>query len=254
MKVVLISDTHTRHKHLTSKGTGPILPEGDLLIHAGDFSSVGQKGEVESFLKWIDQQSSNYTYGTVFIAGNHDRSFDPKFFREYEDSDLWGDFSHLKKPTWLRNILSDFEPGRSSITYLENQEIEINGLKVWGSPVTPWFYGEKWAFNKQRGKDIKEVWDQIPAGTDIVVTHGPVVGRLDYIPSSSEYVGCQELRNKIEEIKPILHVCGHIHEGYGESMVGGTVYVNASTCDRFYDPVNRPVVVEIDTKIKSVIY
>lgn len=233
---------------------GNILPGGDLLIHAGDFTSVGQKGEVESFIKWIDQQASNYTYGAIFIAGNHDRSFDPKFFREYEDSDLWGDFSHFQKPTWLRNILSDLEPGRSSVTYLENQEVEINGLKVWGSPVTPWFYGERWAFNRQRGRDIKEIWDQIPLNTDIVVTHGPVVGRLDYVPSSSEYVGCQELRNKIEEIRPILHVCGHIHEGYGESMAGGTVYVNASICDRFYDPVNRPVVVEIDTKIKSVIY
>ena len=124
-------------------------------------------------MKWIDQQAKNYTYGAVFIAGNHDRSFDPKFFREYEDSDLWGDFSHLQKPTWLRNILSDFEPGRSSVTYLENQVVVINGLKIWGSPVTPWFYGEKWAFNRRRGKDIKEVWDEIPSDTNIVVTHGP---------------------------------------------------------------------------------
>ena len=78
MKLVLISDTHNRHKHLNSKGMGPILPDGDLLIHAGDFTGTGQKGEVESFIKWAIQQAPHYTYGVVFIAGNHDRSFDPK--------------------------------------------------------------------------------------------------------------------------------------------------------------------------------
>lgn len=245
MKVVLISDTHTRHKHLTSKAFKPGLPDGDLLIHAGDFTSVGQKGETISFIEWADQQASRYTYGVVFIAGNHERSFDPKYFREHEDSDLWDNLSHLRKPTWLRNILSDLEPGRSRVTYLENQEIILGGIKIWGSPVTPWFYGEKWAFNKQRGSEIKEVWDQIPADTDIIVTHGPVIGRHDYVPSAIKYTGCEELKNKVEEIKPRLHVCGHIHEGHGEEMVGGIVYVNASICDRFYDPVNKPIVINL---------
>ena len=254
MRVVLISDTHTRHKYLTSKGMGNILKEGDLLIHAGDFSSVGQKGEVQNFIKWLDQQSKNYTYGAIFIAGNHDRSFDPKYFREYEDNDLWGDFSHLKKPEWVCNILSDLKSSSSSVTYLENQDVTVNKLKIWGSPVTPWFFGEKWAFNKQRGAEIKEVWNKIPVDTDIIITHCPVIGRLDYVPSTKEYAGCEELRNKIEEIKPVLHVCGHIHEGYGESIVNGTVYVNASICDRFYDPVNKPIVIDIDIKNKNVIY
>jgi len=254
MRVVLISDTHTRHKYLTSKGMGNILKEGDLLIHAGDFSSVGQKGEVQNFIKWLDQQSKNYTYGAIFIAGNHDRSFDPKYFREYEDNDLWGDFSHLKKPEWVCNILSDLKSSSSSVTYLENQDVTVNKLKIWGSPVTPWFFGEKWAFNKQRGAEIKEVWNKIPVDTDIIITHCPVIGRLDYVPSTKEYAGCEELRNKIEEIKPVLHVCGHIHEGYGESIVNGTVYVNASICDRFYDPINKPIVIDIDIKNKNVIY
>ena len=130
MKLVLISDTHNRHKHLTSKGTGSFLPDGDLLVHAGDFSGIGQKGEVQSFLKWFKEQASRYTYGAIFIAGNHDRSFDPKYFREYEDSDLWGDFSHLEKPTWVRDILSDLESSSSNVTYLENQEVTVNGLKI----------------------------------------------------------------------------------------------------------------------------
>lgn len=252
MKVVLISDTHGRHKHLTSKGLGPILPDGDLLIHAGDLTAVGHKGEVESFAKWAIQQAPNYTYGIVFIAGNHDKSFDPKYFRHYEDSDLWNDESHLKKPTWLRDILSDFEPSRSSVTYLENQEVTINGLKIWGSPITPWFYGDRWAFNKHRGPEIQEVWDQIPVDTDIVVTHGPAAYKLDYVPSSNEYVGCENLRKTLERVKPMLHVSGHIHEGYGLEQGRDTFYVNASSLDRFYDPVNKPIVVNIDPIEKTV--
>lgn len=253
MRVVLISDTHGRHKHLTSKAMGPILPEGDLLIHAGDFTGIGQKGEVESFIKWAVQQAPKYTHGVVFIAGNHDKSFDPKFFRAYEDSDLWDDQSHLKKPTWLRNILSDLESGSTGVTYLENQSVEINGLKVWGSPVTPWFHGDRWAFNKHRGSEIEEVWDQIPLDTDIIVTHGPVAYKLDYVPSSNEYVGCEDLRKTVEKIKPILHVSGHIHEGHGVEMSMRTLYANASICDRFYDPVNKPIVLDIDTVNKSII-
>ena len=253
MRVVLISDTHGRHKHLTSKAMGPILPDGDLLIHAGDFTGVGQKGEVESFVKWAIQQAPNYTHGVVFVAGNHDKSFDPKFFRHYEDSDLWDDQSHLKKPTWLRSILSDLESGSTGVTYLENQSVEINGLKVWGSPVTPWFHGDRWAFNKHRGPEIQKVWDQIPLDTDIIVTHGPVAYKLDYVPSDKEYVGCEDLRKTVEKIKPILHVSGHIHEGHGVEKSMRTLYANASICDRFYDPVNKPIVLDIDTVNKSII-
>jgi len=252
MKLVLISDTHNRHKHLTSKAMNSILPEGDLLIHAGDFTGVGQKGEVESFIKWLKQQAPRYTYGIVFIAGNHDKSFDPKYFREYEDHDLWDDESYLKKPTWLRDILSDLKSSSPSITYLENQEVTINGLKIWGSPITPWFGGDRWAFNKHRGSEIKKVWDQIPIDTDIIVTHGPVAYRLDYVPSSREYVGCEDLRKAVERVKPMLHVSGHIHEGYGVEMSAGALYINASVCDRFYDPVNKPVVLDVDVENKTI--
>lgn len=253
MKLVLISDTHTRHKHLTSKAFKPGLPDGDLLIHAGDFTSVGQKGETISFIEWADQQAARYTYGVVFIAGNHERSFDPKYFREHEDSDLWDDLSHPRKPTWLRNILSDLEPGRSRVTYLENQGITLGDLKIWGSPITPWFHGERWAFNKHRGSEIQEVWDQIPIDTDILVTHGPVAYKLDYVPSSNEYVGCEDLRKAVDRVKPMLHVSGHIHEGYGLERGINTFYVNASSLDRFYDPVNKPIILNVDLIEKTII-
>ena len=110
MKIVLISDTHNKHKHLTSKE----LPEGDLLIHSGDLTSTGYKGEIESVLKWLKEIASRYTHGVVFIAGNHDRSFDPKF-----DIEQW---------SWVQEEIHKLP---SNIRYLENSEVVIDGLKIW---------------------------------------------------------------------------------------------------------------------------
>ena len=255
MKIVAISDTHNRHKHLTSPANFPnSLPDGDLLLHTGDFSGRGQKGEVESFIKWIIKQAPRYTHGVVFIAGNHDRSFDPKFFREYEDSDLWDDSSHLKKPTWLRHILSDLELSGYGVEYLENSLVEIDGIKIWGTPTTPWFHGDHWAFNQHRGPDIKACWDLIPHDTDIVMSHGPVAYKLDYVPHSNEYVGCEDMRHAMDRVQPLLHICGHIHEGYGWEQNISTTFVNASICNHHYEPVNKPWEIEINSDREVKIY
>ena len=122
MKIVAISDTHNRHKHLTSKGLGDLLPEGDLLIHAGDLTGQGLRGEVESILKWFEEVASRYTNGVVFVAGNHDRSFDPKFNLE----------SETDKPLWLQEALGSLP---SSVQYLENESIIVDELKADGYSV-----------------------------------------------------------------------------------------------------------------------
>jgi Icc-related predicted phosphoesterase len=238
MKLVLISDTHNRHNHLTSVGMGNILPEGDLLIHSGDLTGVGHKGEVESVFKWFKEVAPRYTHGVAFIAGNHDRSFDPKF----NDG--------IQKPDWLLEKLSSLP---SNIHYLENSDITINGVKIWGSPVSPWFHGDRWAFNVHRGADIWEVWDQISNDTDIVVTHGPVAYKLDYIPSQNVYVGCEQLRVAMDRVKPIIHTTGHIHESYGyEYGSNGVNYFNASICDEYYLPNNKPWEVELNLESREI--
>jgi len=240
MKIVLISDTHNRHKHLTSKGMGNLLPEGDLLIHSGDITGVGAKGEVVDVLEWFKEVASRYTHGIVFIAGNHDRSFDSKFNKE----------NGTKKPGWLTEALINLPP---NIHYLENNSVTINGLKIWGSPITPWFHGDRWAFNVHRGADIWEVWDQIPNDTDIVITHGPVAYKLDYIPSQNVYVGCEQLRVAMDRVKPLIHTTGHIHESYGyEYGSNGVNYFNASICDEYYLPNNKPWEVELDLESREI--
>lgn len=232
-KIVCISDTHTLHEGLTSKGMGNILPEGDLLIHAGDFSNVGGKGDVENFIEWLIKLAPRYNDGIVFIAGNHDKSFDPKY------NHLDG---NVGKPLWLRDILSDLVSSDYGITYLENSSVTFDDIKVWGSPITPWFYGDTWAFNRRRGDEINEVWNEVPTDTDIIVTHGPAKGYGDFTINDRSHVGCEHLRYKIQEIKPKIHVFGHIHEGYGTIEEGGTAYINASICTERYEPTNKPIV------------
>ncbi|MEL6848269.1 MAG: metallophosphoesterase, partial [Bacteroidota bacterium] len=128
-----------------------------------------------------------------------------------------------------------------SCTYLEDESVEIGGLHIYGSPITPWFFD--WAFNRQRGEEIKTYWDKIPANTDILITHGPPHHMLD-LTFRNVYAGCEELGKAVARIRPRLHLFGHIHEAYGQLSQNGTLYVNASVVDLSYQVVNPPVVID----------
>ena len=142
------------------------------------------------------------------------------------------------------DIISDIQSS-GNIHYLENSSVNINGFNIWGSPITPWFHGDRWAFNKHRGDEIKAVWDTIPMNTDIIVTHGPVAYKLDFTVYDKLYVGCEDLRKAVNTIKPKLHISGHIHEGYDVDYDEHTTYVNASICTLSYDPTNKPWEIEL---------
>lgn len=208
MKFIAISDTHGRHADL-------ILPKGDVLIHAGDVSRIGDKNEIINFLQWFDDQDFAYK---VFIAGNHD------FFFE-------------KMPPEI--VTNSVPPG---IIYLNDSGITIEGVKIWGSPVTPWFFD--WAFNKQRGAAIQKHWDLIPDDVDILLTHGPVYQILDKT-ISRQHVGCADLLQKVMEIQPKYHICGHIHEAYGMVNKAEITFMNASVLDVNYKLVNQPIEFEL---------
>jgi Icc-related predicted phosphoesterase len=208
LKFVTISDTHGLHHDLQ-------LPTGDVLIHAGDMSNRGREKEIMDFLDWFAKQDFAHK---ILIAGNHD------FFFEQEP-DLY-----------IQSILPQ------NIIYLKDSGITINGLQIWGSPVTPWFYD--WAFNRHRGKQIKKHWDLIPTNTDILVTHGPAFGRLD-ANNKGEQVGCKDLLDAIELVRPKVHICGHIHEAYGTMEKGDTKFMNASVLNEKYVLTNQALVFSI---------
>ena len=211
MKIVIISDTHGRHRALQ-------LPEGDMIIHAGDVTSRGLRHEVLDFLDWFSGLDYEHK---IFIAGNHDFYFEKEGQQE----------------------ISEIIP--SNIIYLNDSGVEIEGLNIWGSPVQPWFFD--WAFNRQRGADIQKHWDLIPAHTDILITHGPAFGILDRT-TRNELVGCKDLLDRIREVNPQVHISGHIHEGYGMMELDGTKFINASVVNVNYKLVNAPVEVELQAK------
>ncbi len=209
MKIVCISDTHGLH-HTFS------MPKGDMIIHSGDVSMRGREDEIVNFLDWYAGLGFKYK---ICIAGNHD------FFFEKESSDK------------IKHLIPE------NIIYLNESGIEIEGLKIWGSPIQPWFYD--WAFNRQRGSDIEKHWQLIPHDVDVLVTHGPAYGIMD-LTARNEAVGCKDLLKKIKEVKPKIHVCGHIHEGYGLCEHFGVTFVNASLLNATYSPTNSPVEIEIN--------
>lgn len=199
----------------------------DILIHAGDYSFKGKQKEVIPFYEWLNKQPAKHK---ILINGNHEVGFE-------------------ENPGIYQMLLKERGP---NITYLENSSVTVMGLKIWGSPVTPWFYD--WAYNIHRGPDIARIWEQIPKDIDILVTHGPPHTILD-MTTSGEFVGCEDLYEKIKTLKKLkLHVFGHIHCGAGfedvfhDNAHPGSIptrFVNASICDEQYEPINQPIVVNL---------
>lgn len=248
-KIVCISDTHGLHNSMTKYNK---LPKGDILIHAGDFSNIGRKTEILDFMSWLHRQLDKFNH-IIFISGNHDRGMD-EFFVEtkssighikvYQESDLDDTSVIIEKPEWLIEAIASMD---KRIHYLENSEVSINGINFWGSPITPNFYEQYWAFNRSRGEKIAKYWDMIPKDTNVLITHGPSMGIGDYIKDQMVNVGCEELETKVRYELPELklHVFGHIHDAYGKKTEGNTTYVNASICTEQYVPKNAPIVLEL---------
>lgn len=197
MKIICLSDTHNKHQKLN-------IPECDLLIHAGDFTQKGKPKEATDFFIWFSQQPARYK---VFVAGNHDFCMENDLRLSFEK-----------------------EAASLGLIYLNDSGITIEGLEIWGSPITPWFHD--WAFNRHRGEEIRKHWDLIPSTTNILITHGPVMNVLDKTWRGLR-VGCEELskmifdENKFPSLK--LHICGHIHEDRGIEVIGDKKFINASS-------------------------
>lgn len=182
MKIWHISDTHGFHKQLT-------VPEGiDLVIHTGDCSNrmdpYTNEPEVKQFIEWYEQIPIP---NKIFIPGNHDTSIE-------------------------RNLIKGGDFITRGIYLLNHDWIDIDGIKIFGSPYTP-TYGQ-WAFMKSR-ETINRVWEQIPEGMDIVGVHGPCKGILDLSYNrinELEFCGDSALRKHIlYRVKPKYFLSGHIH-------------------------------------------
>ncbi len=204
-RIIAISDTHGHHRSLD-------VPDGDVLVHAGDLTNHGELEQIEDFNTFLNELPHEHK---IVIAGNHDFCFE----------------RHPKEAAALL----------TNCVYLKDEAVEARGIKFYGSPWQPWFFD--WAFNLQRGPEIKKKWDLIPKDTDVLITHGPPLGFGD-TTVRGEQVGCRDLLDAVIRIRPALHVFGHIHEAYGQWSNEHTHFVNPTSCDLQYRPINKPIVFE----------
>lgn len=229
VRFVCISDTHGLHQELTWR-----LPEGDVLLHAGDFSMSGGLDEVQDFARWL--RSLPYRRKVV-IAGNHDLSLD-------------GDYTGNRSPGGeeVRQVRKAFlEACGTDVNYLEDQECEVDGIRIYGTPHQPEF-GD-WAFNVPRGQHLLEKWSAIPAGVQILLVHGPALGHGDLCVPSGHRAGCLDLLTDVQgRIKPEFLVCGHVHESAGVTFDGTTHFLNASSVNEEYEVVHPPLVFDVPIK------
>lgn len=214
MKIVSISDTHTKHRQIKH------IPDADVLVHAGDISNVGETSVLYDFADWMSQ----FPHKKIVIAGNHDLI--------------------LARPA-KEHILKYF--AEKDITYLEDSGIDFKDVKFWGAPWQPAFHN--WAFNLPRGKELIDKWALIPDDTNVLITHGPPYQILDKAPRGVfdyEHVGCKDLLERILELPKLkAHIFGHIHNSSGVYEEFGVQFVNSSICTENHQPTNLPKEFEV---------
>ena len=220
MRLVFLSDTHGLHHKMKHP-----VPDGDVLIHCGDGMNTGNMIELDDFARWFNNFPHEHK---IYIPGNHDHFFEENLILSKE---IMNSHASIKV-----NVLVD-------------EELTIDGLKFYGSPWTKQFY--TWAYMKKE-PELKDVWAVIPNDTDILITHGPPKSILD-INDEGQRCGSKGLRDRVWEVRPLIHAFGHIHEAYGIMDGSHTKFMNLSVCNRKYEPINKPVVIDIDETTGEII-
>jgi predicted phosphohydrolase len=195
VRIVAVADTHLFHGELA-------VPAGNVFVHASDLCCGGDLAELEVAADWIARLPHRHK---VIVAGNHDWAF-------------------VHEPARARMLFA-------TAHYLKDAEVMIDGVRFYGSPWQPAFHD--WAFNLPRGAALAAVWAKIPRGVDVLITHGPPNGIGDRTTMVAR-AGCVDLRRRVAELAPALHLFGHIHQDGGAWRHGATTFANVTTweCER----------------------
>jgi Icc-related predicted phosphoesterase len=216
MKTILISDTHNRHKKLT-------IPNGDLIIHAGDFSNT--EDQIEPFLNWFAELPHQYK---ILIAGNHDYELEDPLYRE-----------QFKQKCHLLDI-----------NFLHDSSITIEGIKFHGSPWSTPF--GNYPFMTDDLNLQTKAWDLIPEDTNVLITHGPAKHMGDEVYQKTAqnhdgHVGSYTLKMNLNKLKKLTHhFYGHIHESYGVHQKKPFLSANGSSFNFFKTELNPPLVFNLE--------
>lgn len=206
-RIVACSDTHRSHWDVK-------VPEGDLFIFAGD-NDITDLITLHDFNDWLGTINCKYK---IVVGGNHDRYLE--FIGKEESKRL------------LNNCI-----------YLENEFIEVDGFKIFGSPYSCLF--NDWSFMRP-DNNLKEIWDTIPLETEILVTHTMPYGILDGVLPRMQSVGSLTLRDAIKRVQPKIQIGGHLHYYGGEKYYDGkTTYYNVSILNDEYEIEKEPTIIEI---------
>lgn len=219
MKIIAISDTHDKF-HLMAP-----IPDGDVLIHAGDLTTSGGISSLAKAAEWLRKQPHKYK---VMISGNHD----------------WA-FANANHDVAVQ-LFKD-----AGMIYLQDNETVIEGIKFYGAPWQPWYHD--FAFNLPRGSVIAAKWKNIPDDTNVLITHGPPYGILDLVEDNifnmgrDLHQGCEDLINRIKQLDKLkAHIFGHLHLSGGKiEVINNVIFGNAAICTERYVPSNPPLVFEV---------
>ena len=163
VRVVHVSDTHFKHMGLLH-----LIPPGDILIHSGDFLDCTMSQELEYHAKVLDEVLSSLPHAhKIFVAGNHERCFDGE-------------------------PVDKIKALMPHVVYLQDEQVEIMGLKIYGSP----WNGDRCSVADAFVTPFPELnkhWDLIPEDTDILVTHNPPSDIFD----NAGTMGCVLLREAV---------------------------------------------------------
>ena len=243
MIIHAISDLH---------GHQPSLPGGDLLLLAGDYTLMNTIPEWVEFFRWLKQQPYRKK---ILIAGNHDGFFESGFPKSQQEAE------ELKEVQ--ENLIDINEMQSEDFEYLCDSGTEFEGLKIWGTPWSLWFFGINphcTAFTGHED-DLREKYDQIPNDLDILISHAPFMQVLDEAyrgKGKGVSVGSYELRKAVDRVKPKIFICGHIHEQWGQNVLykherSNTKCYNCSMVDRWCDLVSTYTTIDPEKQSKSFI-
>jgi Icc-related predicted phosphoesterase len=238
VRIITISDTHNRHHELEKHG---LMTPADILIHCGDFTDHGTLEETNEFNEFLGRMRKMYKY-VVVIPGNHDKVLDPRVTHKYTSKTA-------------REILSN------ATHYLVNESAIIEGIKFYGMPINNRCKG---AFGTQNEDESEKYYKMIPTDTDVLLTHTPAFNILDLAWDTSQksvevckhcgeshvdfrHWGCYKLTEYVLNLKPKVHICGHVHDARGTTAINGITFINAgNTCGKMlYKPISFDFVVNI---------
>jgi len=229
MKITAISDLHGKMIDLEGYECDVLLIAGDICPAYDHSISFQRMWLQQDFIKWLEK-NQKYCKNIVFVAGNHDF-----FFEDIYQNEQIKEFKYLLPENCF---------------YLMDEEIIIDGKKIYGTPWQPEFCN--WAFNRTE-EGLYKKFEHMPSNIDILLSHGPARGHCDTIMEYKEnnLLGSASLQDRIVKVKPNYVITGHIHSGnhnWENQIVNGNREINyacVSILDERYKKAYKPLQFEI---------